>query len=255
MSSIEHIDYHSRRPEGLLSHFVENFWCLHNTSAASAQFTILPDGYFDLLWWSTDGEHFHPVLYGLATRPMEAEVPGHCTTYAISFRLPALDYIVRANIAAITDQAVPFSDPAWQLPSEATSGFDSFVSYFTQKLRTLLVAIKTMDNRKIALFDLLYANSGTTSVSALSAQVHWGARQMNRYFTSRAGISLKTYCNIVRYRASFGQLHKGTLYPEQAYFDQAHFIRDVKKYSGVTPKKLALNKNDRFIQLSTLPKR
>ena len=84
------------------------------------------------------------------------------------------------------------------------------------------------------------------------ASFFWSKRQISRYFKNRFGLSLKAYCNILRYRASFQQLKEQQLYPEQDYADQAHFIRDVKKYSGVTPKKLAENKNGRFIQLSTL---
>jgi AraC-like DNA-binding protein len=63
---------------------------------------------------------------------------------------------------------------------------------------------------------------------------------------------LKAYANILRFRASFEQLHRGELYPEQNFADQSHFIREVKKLSGVTPKELNKNKNDRFIQFSVL---
>ena len=40
------------------------------------------------------------------------------------------------------------------------------------------------------------------------------------------------------------------LSPQTDYFDQAHFIKEIKKYTGTTPKELHKNKNDRFLQLS-----
>ena len=47
-------------------------------------------------------------------------------------------------------------------------------------------------------------------------------------------------------------ISKGLLYPQKDFFDQAHFIKEVKKYTGTTPKELYKNKNDRFLQLSRI---
>ncbi|MBU7570130.1 MAG: helix-turn-helix transcriptional regulator, partial [Flavobacterium sp.] len=116
--------------------------------------------------------------------------------------------------------------------------------------------IKTVpDNRKLRLFDQIYTSNGTLTVKELSEKAGWSSRQMNRYFSHQFGLPLKTYCNILRFRASFKHLKEGKLFPEQDFTDQAHFIRDVKKFSGVLPKELSQNKNDRFIQFSTLNKK
>jgi AraC-like DNA-binding protein len=42
--------------------------------------------------------------------------------------------------------------------------------------------------------------------------------------------------------------------PQEDYFDQAHFIKEIKKYTGTTPKELHKNENVRFLQLSTVGK-
>ncbi|HEY2349392.1 MAG TPA: AraC family transcriptional regulator, partial [Puia sp.] len=76
-----------------------------------------------------------------------------------------------------------------------------------------------------------------------------------RYFNQQFGISMKAFCNILRFRASFQHLKDGKLYPEQNFTDQNHFIKEVKKFSGVVPKDLSKNKNDRFILLSAMPKK
>lgn len=78
---------------------------------------------------------------------------------------------------------------------------------------------------------------------------------MNRYFNQTFGLSLKAYCNILRFRASIEHIKQGKLFPELNFSDQAHFIKEVKKLSGVVPKELSKNENDRFIQLSTLTKK
>ena len=68
----------------------------------------------------------------------------------------------------------------------------------------------------------------------------------------RFGISLKSYCNILRCYASFKHIKKGVLYPQQNYFDQSHFIKDLKKHTGNNPTELFENKNDQFLQLATM---
>ncbi|MGE8425120.1 MAG: AraC family transcriptional regulator, partial [Sphingobacterium siyangense] len=74
----------------------------------------------------------------------------------------------------------------------------------------------------------------------------------NRYFNQQFGLSLKSYCNILRFRSSLDHIAKGKLFPEEHFFDQTHFIKEIKKFSGVVPKELLKNKNDRFILLSSL---
>ena len=92
-------------------------------------------------------------------------------------------------------------------------------------------------------------------MEALAQAAAWSSRQINRYFRQMFGLTLKAYCNILRFRASFQHLREGQLFPEQNFFDQAHFIREIKRYAGVVPKELARNQDDRFIQLAALPKK
>lgn len=82
----------------------------------------------------------------------------------------------------------------------------------------------------------------------------WSSRQINRYFNQQFGISLKTYCNILRFGSSFKPISEGILFPEQNFTDQNHFIKEIKKYSGVTPKELSRNKDNRFMDIAAIKK-
>ncbi|HVI46227.1 MAG TPA: AraC family transcriptional regulator, partial [Chitinophaga sp.] len=98
--------------------------------------------------------------------------------------------------------------------------------------------------------DLIYTSNGSLTVQELSDRVAWSRRQINRYFNEQFGISLKAYCNIFRFKASLQQIKEGRLFPELNFADQTHFIKEVKRFSGVSPKELAKNQNGRFILLS-----
>ncbi|MBS1690133.1 MAG: helix-turn-helix transcriptional regulator, partial [Bacteroidetes bacterium] len=128
--------------------------------------------------------------------------------------------------------------------------FARFVEKATKKIRSLLP--KEIDERKRKLFELIYESKGAITVKELSEKVFWSSRQINRYFNQQFGISPKVYCNILRFRASLEHIAKGRLFPEEHFFDQNHFIKEVKKFSGVVPKELSKNENDRFILLSAI---
>jgi len=98
---------------------------------------------------------------------------------------------------------------------------------------------------------LLFSTFGSIRVEELSNKVFWNSRQINRYFSSKFGLSLKTYANILRCSKSFREIEKGKFSPDLNFYDQSHFIKEIKKHSGSNPKELHQNKNDRFLQFST----
>ncbi len=133
---------------------------------------------------------------------------------------------------------------------------DDFENFCNKVSTKILELIKSnIDIRKKELFNLIYSSKGFMSVKELSEKVFWSSRQINRYFQENFGISLKKYCDILRFKTSLNHLADGKLYPELNFADQTHFIRVVKKFSGVVPKDLFKNKNDRFILLSTMQKK
>ncbi|MET3981944.1 AraC-like DNA-binding protein, partial [Mucilaginibacter sp. UYP25] len=171
--------------------------------------------------------------------------------FSISFRLPALEYLLDIKVSSLLNTALVLPVDFWGLSRHDLNSFDTICKRVSDHLISLIKP--HIDNRKIDLFRLIYSSGGTLTVKELSRQVNWSSRQINRYFNDRFGISLKSYCKIIRFKSSFRQIRLGKLYPESNFTDQAHFIKDVRKFSGVPPGELAKNENDRFIQLSVLP--
>ncbi|OIN57301.1 helix-turn-helix domain-containing protein [Arsenicibacter rosenii] len=239
----------SCQPVPQLADFVESFWMLTNRSADDKPVIILPDGRIDLSVSSLHPTYF--ALLGLESQPGKALIQANECILAVSFRPLAIEYIFgkQATVLANTFYAVPTID--FGFPPNAVPDFETFVNRLTGQLISRLPA--AIDPRKKRLFDLLFSSGGSVKVAALASEIGWSQRQINRYFNEHFGLSLKTYCDILRFRASFGQLKEGRLFPEQHFTDQSHFIREVRKYAGVPPKELARNKNDHFIQFSVLP--
>jgi AraC-like DNA-binding protein len=249
----EEIIYKVSLPNNSISLFVESFWMVANTSEKEKEIIVLPDGRIDISFTYFGTDHLHTRLVGLETAPAKAIFPPATVIFAISLNLLAVEYLLNTSIASLLNAAKELPDNFLSISGDDLNNFETFCIKATKQIEA--VTTGKPDERKQHLFDLIYSSNGSMSVKELSAKVFWSSRQINRYFNQTFGMPLKTYCKILRFRASFAHIKDGKLFPEENFADQAHFIREIKKLSGVIPKELFKNQNDRFIQFTTLPTR
>lgn len=249
----EGLHYKVAKPEPALADHIESFWLLENRSGEEKEVVVLPDGRVDMFFSLSSTGAFDVALLGLETHFNEAVIPPQYLTFAISFKPFAIEYVLQRSIADLQDSGEHLPNDFWSFSKDNMLDFDSFCTKASQKVSSLLP--NDIDDRKRTLFELIYASNGSLSVKELSEKVFWSSRQINRYFNQQFGITLKAYCNILRFRASFLHIKEGKLFPKENFADQSHFIKEVKKLSGVLPKELKQNQNDRFIQFSTLTKK
>lgn len=86
------------------------------------------------------------------------------------------------------------------------------------------------------------AGEGSLPVHVLLKRLQVNERTMERKFKQHTGITPKQYSGIVRMNTSARKLkqfqHKESLTAiayDNDYFDQAHFIKDFRKHTGITP--------------------
>jgi len=240
-------------PDKELTDFVENIGMFSNVTGKPNEIVIIPDGRIDLFFSRAADEPYHVMLRGLDTEPEERAIPPHTLTFAISFKPLGVEYLLSTSIASILNSGTLLPGNFWNFSENDLEDFDSFCRKANQQLLALLPA--KIDERKRELFRLVYESHGEMPVKELSEKVFWNSRQINRYFNQLLGLSLKTFCKILRFRESLKHIAHGRIFPELNFADQNHFIREIKEFSGVVPKELLKNKNDRFVLLSVLKPR
>lgn len=250
---MDHLIYRSEQSKPYLSDFIESFWMLDNPSG-DKEVVLLPDGRIDVIFSQSAKDPFHSVLLGIGTHPEHIVIAEKTKIFAVSFNLLAAEYIVHESVSDLINGAKNLPSDFWDFSNEDFNDFEKCCRKASEKIQEQLL-IQKIDERKRKLFQLIYLSKGVLSVKELSEKVIWSERQINRYFNKQFGISLKSYCGILRFRASFGHIKEGKLFPEQNFSDQPHFIKEIKKLSGFLPKELSQNKNDRFIQFSVLPEK
>lgn len=239
------------QPPKELQDFVESIWMLTNLDDNEHRMVIFPDGSFDIIFSLSNNKNFKATLRGLDTEPSQTILLGNSILFGISFKLLAIEYLLEEKVGSLLNKGVRLSDDFWDIGKNDFENFDTFCKKVSYKMMALIKP--QIDNKKLQLFDLIYTSNGTLTVKELAQKVFWSSRQINRYFNQTVGISLKAYCNVFRFRSSLNHIKNGKLYPELNFTDQSHFIKEVKKMSGVTPKELFKNKNDRFILLNAFP--
>ncbi len=87
----------------------------------------------------------------------------------------------------------------------------------------------------------LQAAQGAHTMDRLLAKTHLGERQLERRFKDIVGLSSRTLGAILRFRSLFDAFEHSSDAPwlraaiETGYFDQAHMIRDFKRFAGRPP--------------------
>lgn len=84
----------------------------------------------------------------------------------------------------------------------------------------------------------IHASKGTVRINNLAKALNTSQSPLEKRFRSQVGASPKKFAGIVRAQSMIQALNNGDLNLAEhlsSYYDQAHFIKDFKKYTSLTP--------------------
>ncbi|MBL7698003.1 MAG: AraC family transcriptional regulator, partial [Chitinophagaceae bacterium] len=98
---------------------------------------------------------------------------------------------------------------------------------------------KVEDQLIIRAVTLIYSTRGSIRIKELLQQLHISQSAFEKRFRRLVGTSPKKFASIVRFNTVLKDLGKEKSLTEICYdnnfFDQAHFIKDFKQYTGDSP--------------------
>ncbi len=107
-----------------------------------------------------------------------------------------------------------------------------------QFLLTQLKNIQT-DQLIVEAVKLIYQNKGTIRVKELNEKLFISSSPFEKRFRKVVGTTAKKFASIVRFNSVLDHMNKTKSLSEICYknhfFDQAHFIKDFKQFTGDTP--------------------
>jgi len=244
--------YQQLDPSDQLKDFVDSYWEHKNQSDSPNKITIFPDSFFKVIVYLVEGKIVAYFLTGLWTKNMEIIVPPKAIVYGVKFKILAPEYIFKHEIASLLQSHAELNLDFWNMRNFNFGNFKENVKQFEAIIIEKLSDNPEIEGKKLQLSQILDKMDGKIAAEEISNQIVWSNRQINRYLNKYLGVSLKSYLNIQRVYAAYIQIREGRFFPDDGFFDQAHFIREVKKHTGKTPRELFNEQHDRFIQLKNI---
>ncbi len=154
------------------------------------------------------------------------------------FNLPMNELTNKATL--LTDHIGKDYHECWDRLLEANSNEDRvrvLNAFFLDKIANLHSDFDQVD----WLIDYIRVRQGQVSVEELAAKANLSVRSLQRKLDKKMGLSPKSYSMIVRFNYALLLLKNYPNYDWQdilyksGFFDQNHFIKEFKRYTGQTP--------------------
>ncbi|MEJ5048996.1 helix-turn-helix domain-containing protein [Chryseobacterium culicis] len=252
------MNYQTYQPQPELASFIKCYWTLDSPAEMNPQVqTIVPDGcmemifhYGDLYNQYIDGKAIlqpRSCVFGQLTQPLQIEPTGITGIFSVRFHHDGFIPFATIPIKDMDNQAVPleklFEIHGTELEKNILQAItvqekiDIIETFLRGRLDT-----ETIDRIVQSTVDLLLNVDGKISVHELSRQTNINRRQLERKFSSAIGLSPKQLSKTIRLQTTLKHLLNKeytsltTLAYDSEYYDQAHFIKDFKEFTGLTPK-------------------
>lgn len=238
-----------------LSAYIKAYWTIDAVTGEHREL-VYPTGDTQLLFHY--GEPFRTVLPdGASYRQPRCSASGPATSYRRVIARPGCGVIgvvlhphaARAFIPCplheLTDDAVPAED-LWRgvpaLASRLRDGVSSFERIMAVEA-FLAERLRAVDTHQLgSLIAAMSAVEGPCPLRHLVETTGLAERRIERLFRSGTGLSPKQYLDILRFNRAIPLLASASRLTDVAldagYYDQSHFIRAVKRYTGLTPGEL-----------------
>ncbi|RQO31480.1 AraC family transcriptional regulator [Taibaiella sp. KBW10] len=251
--------YNTYDPSPELNPVIKCYWTIDSPREETPQKQrIVPDGcmemifhYGDLYKQYIDGQGViqpRACVFGQLTAPLEIEPTGITGIFSVRFHPEGFMPFATIPIKAFENKAVSletvFGEEGIQLESRVlgTKNTEEKIKIVEAFLLDKLAHKDTRDRIVSAALSTILEGNGQLSVEELSLQMSINRRQLERRFADTIGLSPKQLSKIIRLQAALKlllskQYNRLTdLAYEGDYYDQAHFIKDFKEFTGLSPK-------------------
>jgi len=237
-------------PERLRA-FVRHVWTLD-----SRDLSVYADGSPGIIFQQTDSslilndnKKLSPVfLYGQTVQPIRMTAEGNVKMIVVCFHPHVVHSIFRLSAKEITDDCLDLSllppvpginltEQLWNtvtLEKQTDILFDYMQQVITRNRSTIDAGMEYAATQ-------LWQSGRQLSLKNLQQTLNQSERTFQRKFEQCIGIPPRLFSKISQFQSALGQLRNGNFFKlsdvayDNGYADQSHFIRDFKKFTGLSP--------------------
>ena len=197
------------------------------------------------------------TLTGLVDVPVILDVDEDTVTetIGIEFNPQSVYRFFHFNLNEIQNQIYSLSDVLESAGKQLTEQIANATSvqqkiFLVQKFLLNQLALHDEDLIFEYCVKKIQSSKGTISIKELEKKTGYSSRWLNMKFNEKLGVSPKNLSSIIRFKQYYQSLISGNeksffkndFY--KLYYDQSHFIKDFKRFTGLPPAKLEKQTNN-----------
>lgn len=202
---------------------------------------ILPDSCIDIII-----DFIEKTIYfaGFSKETVHFELNRKIDYMGIRLKPSSFYFLFGVETYKVMDHSIPF----WEVEKETNLDEILTFTHTEQRLRWIKKYLidKTKNksgNKFIEIVEQLYKSPKEQSVESIAQKFGWNQRHLYRIFKINYGVSPKVLLNILRLHLCLTLiLEKNVNLMDIAdlcgFYDQSHFIKEIKRYTGISPLKL-----------------
>jgi len=262
------MDYQTYAPHIDLKSLISCYWTLEVPKQSETQKQrIVPDGCIEMAFilgddikrYTSENEFIlqpRAMLLGQTIEPFYIEPTGYVKTFAVRLYPYQFANFVSEPISNLVNKETPLSKLFEQETADALEQkiiqagntkqrIRIVETFLTERLNTEKTINKIVQNT----VDSLLSTKGSASINSILKEDLSKRRQLERNFKKQIGVSPKQLGKVIRLQAALKMLldqkaaNLTNVAFESEYFDQAHFIKDFKEFTGTNPKEFINHEN------------
>lgn len=261
------MEYNTYEPDSDLGTLVKCYWTLNiPREVPKGRQQVLPDGCMEMIF--NLGDQVRRVLpdnkylmqprsfiLGQITQPMWIEPMGKVKTFAVRFKPGGLSYFTKTPMSNLTDKDTELKE---LFDEEKVVKIESAISQAKDVTEKILlieyflfdILVENIDISSLlkSVIDKILQTNGTVSIKDITQDHPRQRRSLERKFIKQVGTSPKQLCRAIRFQKTLKTMLDSNkkltdVGYESEFFDQAHFIKDFKDFTGISPKQFYTDKN------------
>jgi AraC-like DNA-binding protein len=186
------------------------------------------------------------IVSTMRTAPGHLSFPGGVDAIGVivrpeaAYRLFDVPHYELANLTLDGEEVIGAAARLWHEELASLSALEDRVSVLQKRLWGWLRRRERRDRAyEFAVRRVRHAE-GSIVIEDVALQLGWSRRHLERRFREYVGVGPKTFATILRFHAAYKRLRNAgpSRYADaigDAYFDQSHFLKEFKRFTGTTP--------------------
>ncbi|MEM0939738.1 MAG: DUF6597 domain-containing transcriptional factor [Bacteroidota bacterium] len=253
--------YEKLNPSEALKEIVKEYWVYENENTQIQREKIIPDGYSEIIIHyknpyriqiNGNWEMQSDILFSnQISSYFFLESTGSSGMIGIKLHLVSFYELFGIDMSSYTDHVVPLEEI---IPKESTHLIEAFNREIGIPMkissidRWITSQTRVISKMRIAVDRILKTN-GLIDIKKLAMEGGQSLRSFERKFRKVVGVSPKFYSRIIRFSNIFHKIRSEdhswvNLALRSGYFDQSHFIKNFKEFTGEEPSTYGFDKTN-----------